>query len=282
MRFSTESLSKAKQNFIETINTTQENFFIIAIVALTGIVVVFMGLMYISVTRLIKNPLKQLIEAFRDLSEGDLKTRLTINKPLESTYRDEIEEVSISFNSFIILYIKLQDIITQITIHAGQLCQSSGNLSGYSKEMYGNMENLTIANSKASTATNQFSYNINSMAASTDEMSLNISHIADSAENIANHMNKITHSAENMNESFNSIATNIHEGQKISTEAMALSSEATQKIKILETAAREIDKVTGIIKRISFQTNILALNAAIEASSAGDAGWGFSVVFSCG
>ena len=46
----------------------------------------------------------------------------------------------------------------------------------------------------------------------------------------------------------------------------------------LGAAAKEIDKVTETITRISAQTNLLALNATIEAASAGEAGHGFAVV----
>ncbi|MFN3383314.1 MAG: methyl-accepting chemotaxis protein [Archaeoglobaceae archaeon] len=55
--------------------------------------------------------------------------------------------------------------------------------------------------------------------------------------------------------------------------------EKTAKIvESLETAVRNIGKVTERIKSIADQTNLLALNAAIEAARAGEHGRGFAVV----
>ncbi|PQO97448.1 methyl-accepting chemotaxis protein [Massilia phosphatilytica] len=46
----------------------------------------------------------------------------------------------------------------------------------------------------------------------------------------------------------------------------------------IDTAARRIVDIIGVIEGIAFQTNILALNAAVEAARAGEQGRGFAVV----
>ncbi|MBT0963555.1 chemotaxis protein [Denitromonas sp. IR12] len=65
------------------------------------------------------------------------------------------------------------------------------------------------------------------------------------------------------------------------TEAQAGGEKMHQVVSMMRTiqsSARKISDIIGVIDTIAFQTNILALNAAVEAARAGEQGRGFAVV----
>ena len=57
-------------------------------------------------------------------------------------------------------------------------------------------------------------------------------------------------------------------------------SEVVSTMEDINTSAKRIEAIIGVIDSIAFQTNILALNAAVEAARAGEQGRGFAVVAS--
>ena len=56
--------------------------------------------------------------------------------------------------------------------------------------------------------------------------------------------------------------------------------QAVESVEAIQSSAKRMDEIVGVIDGLAFQTNILALNAAVEAARAGESGRGFAVVAS--
>lgn len=82
-------------------------------------------------------------------------------------------------------------------------------------------------------------------------------------------------------------ADNARQANQLATSASAIAvkggvvvSNVVSTMDAINTSARKIVDIIGVIDGIAFQTNILALNAAVEAARAGEQGRGFAVVAS--
>lgn len=82
-------------------------------------------------------------------------------------------------------------------------------------------------------------------------------------------------------------ANGAHEARQFVTEARTgafrsgeIVNKAVDAMGQIESSARQIAQIIGVIDEIAFQTNLLALNAGVEAARAGEAGRGFAVVAS--
>ncbi|BEU98208.1 methyl-accepting chemotaxis protein [Acidovorax sp. DW039] len=80
-------------------------------------------------------------------------------------------------------------------------------------------------------------------------------------------------------------AENARQANQLASEASQVAShggtvvgQVVQTMGGIESSARKIVDIIGVIDSIAFQTNILALNAAVEAARAGEQGRGFAVV----
>ena len=118
---------------------------------------------------------------------------------------------------------------------------------------------IAAGNQDLSLRTEQTSANLQNASASTEQLHGTVQQSSGSAQ----HAHQLVTLA-----SANAVRGGVVVGQVVAT------------MQAINTSARKIADIIGVIDSIAFQTNILALNAAVEAARAGEQGRGFAVVAS--
>jgi methyl-accepting chemotaxis protein len=137
----------------------------------------------------------------------------------------------------------LSEIVGEVRGIADQINTASSELAAGNTELSGRTENTASA--------------LEETAASIEDLSTTIRQSADDARDA------------------NGLA---REASAVAAQGGEVVAEVVRRMDAINTQAKKIGEIIGVIDAIAFQTNILALNAAVEAARAGEQGRGFAVV----
>ncbi|WP_339779409.1 cache domain-containing protein [uncultured Thalassospira sp.] len=102
--------------------------------------------------------------------------------------------------------------------------------------------------------------------------------VSSASQEMSTNIDTVAAAAEELSASIREISTQVSQSSRVASGAVSKSEDTHKKIELLADAATRIGEVISLISDIAEQTNLLALNATIEAARAGDAGKGFAVV----
>jgi len=239
-----KQLINKKDQFIdEAQNEVYQTFAILLLlIIMISIVSYFIG-------RSITTPLKEVVEAFSQLTKNkDMTAQLNVKG------NDEISTLGLAFNNLLSSFNKT----------LGHVKQEAKIINRNTSDVTSSMnESLILSNSQLH-ATDSISVAINEMTATIEEV-----------DNMAHSTSEAVKKAYNISVKSSENATlSQHMMEKLTLEL----GKTGQVVNSLNEETNLIGNVLNVIQGIAEQTNLLALNAAIEAARAGEMGRGFAVV----
>ena len=180
----------------------------------------------------------------------------------------------------------VEDVVASVSrIAAGDLAtkiSSSGRdeiawlnheLNQMRKKLQSTIAQVRESAEQVSVASNEIASGNTDLSTRTENQASGLQQTASSMEQLTSTVRQNADNAQQANQLVVSASDVASRGGEVMTQVVST-------MNAINSSARKIADIIGVIDGIAFQTNILALNAAVEAARAGEQGRGFAVVAS--
>lgn len=206
-------------------------------------------------SRVLLAPVRRMADLAEEVAAGNYA--VNISYPA----RDSVGHLADTLNTMVG---RSRDILAEIVLATESLSGASAELGAISKGLTDNSSCTARRARAVHDSARSVSGNMHSVSTAMEQTTVNVGTVAAAADELANTIHGVAQSADL--------------ARRTTSDAVTKAGGTTRHVEQLSQAAREINGVTATIAAISSQTHLLALNATIEAARAGAAGRGFAVV----
>jgi methyl-accepting chemotaxis protein len=269
-------LAKSNQDRISEIHSELEQFYrwrirFMLMVVGAGIVIGLIMALLVS-SKFIAGPIRALTATMTRLAQGDFSQVIQFDKQ-----RDEIGEMAravVVFKDNGIANERMQSERAAAVAererrqrHVEELIRTfDAQVSGVLDQLAGAATEMQATAASMSSIAERTAEKAHAVSTATDEASSNVQTVAAAGEELS--------------ASIHEISRQVAQSNEITGHAVSTATNTDQQVQGLVKAVERIGDVVRLISDIAGQTNLLALNATIEAARAGEAGKGFAVVAS--
>ena len=285
-----QTMSSELDAMVKTITTDDYASSLNTNSVLTGIMVglivgsVAIGVIFtVVVTASIRKPIQQLVDASRQMQQGNLAVA-------DSITCDSKDEIGVLADSMRDTMRMLNGYVSEIgnilrTIAGGDLAVAErdipdflGDFTVIKDSLCFILKNLNHTMSDIQTAAEQVNNGADQVASGAQALSQGSTEQAAAVQQLAATLGEINVKVQQSGEQANATRKNTAEELNMMMACDARMKDMVAAMNEISRTSEEIGKINKTIEDIAFQTNILALNAAVEAARAGAAGKGFAVV----